>query len=169
MNLIRQKRLGQCPRRFVSFYLYLRPHQVIDRLCPVIVRRDRADVGVAPVLGIRPEGSASIIPFAAAGVDRQIALPNAHVTRPQVVQLVPGLAVFAAKLSVSSRNFSNPSIQIAQVRFLTQLFQYNCNSSPDYSRIFLAFVTIFLVISVVCKLNFAQIPIAMALGNEYTI
>lgn len=80
-----------------------------------------------------------------------------------------GLAIFAAKLSVSSRTFSNPSIQITQVRFLTQLFQYNCNSSPDYSHTFLVFVTNFLVISVVCKLNFAQIPIAMAQGNEYTI
>ena len=40
------KRLEHCPRRFVSFYLYLRPHQIIDRLCPVVVRRNRPHIGI---------------------------------------------------------------------------------------------------------------------------
>ena len=75
-----------------GFCSALRPHQVIDRLCPVIVRRDGADVGVAPVLGIRPERPTSVIPLAAARVNCQVAIPHAHVPRPQVGQLVPGLA-----------------------------------------------------------------------------
>ena len=65
---------GAGPQALCFAQLYLRPHQVIDRLCPVVIRRNRPHIGIATVLAICAERPAGVVPLAVTGVDCQIAV-----------------------------------------------------------------------------------------------
>ena len=84
---------GALPQALLVILLYFCPHQIVNCLVAVIIRRNRPDVGIPPILGVGAERPAGVVPFATARVDRQVAVPDAHVPRLQVGQLVPGLAL----------------------------------------------------------------------------
>ena len=82
---------GALPQALCIIRLYLRPHQIVNCLGAVIIRRNRTDVGVSAILGVGVEWASGVVPLAATCVDCQIALPHAHITRPQVGELIVGL------------------------------------------------------------------------------